>query len=181
MRVVVDGEQSSAAPVDSGVPQGTVLGPLLFLVYINDMPNVVSPGTLIRLFADDCLVYRCIRSPEDQQILQRDLENLQKWTETWGMRFNPAKCQVMHLARTTPVTKFYQLCGEILATVESAKYLGLTIQSSLSWQNQICSMIKKANSTLHLVARNLHNCSKSSRALAYTTLVRPRADFKKLY
>ena len=177
MRVVVDGEQSSAAPVDSGVPQGTVLGPLLFLVYINDMPNVVSPGTLIRLFADDCLVYRCIRSPEDQQILQRDLDNLQKWTETWGMRFNPAKCQVMHLARTTPVTKFYQLCGEILATVESAKYLGLTIQSSLSWQNQICSMIKKANSTLHLVARNLHNCSKSSRALAYTTLVRPKLEY----
>ena len=80
-------------------------------------------------------------------------------------------------ARTTPVTRFYQLCGEILATVESAKYLGLTIQSSLSWQNQICSMIKKANSTLHLVARNLHNCSKSSRALAYTTLVRPKLEY----
>ena len=86
MRVVVDGEESRAAPVESGVPQGTVLGPLLFLVYINDMPGVVSPGTFIRLFADDCLVYREIKKDsnghsDDQHILQMDLENLQKWTE----------------------------------------------------------------------------------------------------
>ena len=182
MRVVVDGEESRAAPVESGVPQGTVLGPLLFLVYINDMPGVVSPGTFIRLFADDCLVYREIKKDanghsDDQHILQKDLENLQKWTEKWGMRFNPEKCQVLNLSRTEPMTKFYQLCGHILATVDSAKYLGITIKNNLKWEEQICSMTKKANSTLHLVARNLHNCPKSSRALAYTTLVRPKLEY----
>ena len=131
MRVVVDGEASSSAPVVSGVPQGTVLGPLLFLIYINDMPNVVSEGTFIRLFADDCLVYRHINkktAEQDQLILQRDLQSLHEWTVKWGMKFNPSKCQIMHLSRSQePYTKFYELCREILESVESAKYLGLTI------------------------------------------------------
>ena len=177
MCVVVDGESSSSAPVLSGVPQGSVLGPLLFLLFINDMPDVVSQGTLIRLFADDCLVYREIHSPEDQIILQRDLDNLTQWATRWGMRFNPSKCQILHISRTKPVTKFYTMCGEILATVNSAKYLGVIISSDLQWREQIQSSAKKANSTLHLVARNLRSCSRFSRALAYTTLVRPKLEY----
>jgi hypothetical protein len=76
-QVVVDGESSSAAPVTSGVPQGTVLGPLLFLVYINDLPSNVKSTT--RLFADDCLLYRTVKSEEDTNTIQSDLVNLQKW------------------------------------------------------------------------------------------------------
>ena len=72
------------------MPQGTVLGPLLFLIYINDIPNTVSQGTFIRLFADDCLAYRRIQTAEDQDILQKDLKALNDWTLKWGMRFNPA-------------------------------------------------------------------------------------------
>ena len=131
MQVVVDGEFSSSAPVVSGVPQGTVLGPLLFLIYINDMPDVVSEGTMIRLFADDCLAYRTIRSEEDQQILQKDLEKLQKWTLTWGMKFNPSKCQILHLARgRRTATKFYELSGVILETRQSPQPSTLASQSS---------------------------------------------------
>ena len=74
MQVVVNGVTSSTAPV----PQGTVLGPLLFLIYINDMLNVISEGTFIRLFADDCLVCRHIRNADDQVILQRDLNSLKE-------------------------------------------------------------------------------------------------------
>ena len=81
MSVVVDGESSDSARVLSGVPQGTVLGPLLFLIYINDMPSQVSTGTYIRLFADDCLVYREIHTIQDQEILQHDLLQLQKWAD----------------------------------------------------------------------------------------------------
>ncbi|CAH1242277.1 Hypp6526 [Branchiostoma lanceolatum] len=73
MWVVADGECSPSTRVLSGVPQGTVLGPLLFLVYINDLPFCLTPGTTARLFADDCLVYREVRGQEDQVILQRDL------------------------------------------------------------------------------------------------------------
>ena len=91
--VVVDGKQSSLIDVVSGVPQGTVLGPLLFLLHINDLPSVVS--SKVRLFADDCLIYRNIKNKEDQIALQKDLNLLENWGNTWGMRFNAAKCNIM--------------------------------------------------------------------------------------
>ena len=89
MSVTIGGITSVPADVLSGVPQGAVLGPLLFLIYINDMPTVASHGTFVRPFADDCLAYRPIHSDQDQIILQQDLSALQNWAECWGMRFNP--------------------------------------------------------------------------------------------
>ena len=83
MRVIVDGEASTETTVDSGVPQGTVLGPLLFLVHINDLPDRVTSS--VRLFADDCLLYRPVTSQSDHQALQDDLKNLETWAEEWGM------------------------------------------------------------------------------------------------
>ena len=85
--VVVESSNSTTKPVLSGVPQGTVLGPLLFLMYINDINNGLSPGTKIRLFADDSLLYGTIISPSDSAILQKDLDHLQKWEVTWKMEF----------------------------------------------------------------------------------------------
>ena len=84
--VVVDGVSSGLVDVDSGVPQGTVLGPILFLLHINDLPSIVS--SKVRLFADDCLIYRQIKSNNDQIELQRDLNLLESWGVKWGMRFN---------------------------------------------------------------------------------------------
>ena len=89
--VVVDGVSSGLVDVDSGVPQGTVLGPILFLLHINDLPSIVS--SKVRLFADDCLIYRQIKSNNDQIELQRDLNLLESWGVKWGMRFNAAKCK----------------------------------------------------------------------------------------
>ena len=86
---------SKATEVTSGVPQGTVLGPLLFLVYINDMPETIS--STARLFAYDSLVYRIIRTEEDQALLQKDLDKLQKWERDWLMQFNPDKCEVIRI------------------------------------------------------------------------------------
>ena len=91
--VVVDGIQSDLVTVDSGVPQGTVLGPILFLLHINDIPSVIS--SKVRLFADDCLVYREIKNRQDQIALQKDLNLLENWGSKWGMRFNAAKCNIM--------------------------------------------------------------------------------------
>ena len=95
--VLVDGSMSKPAPVLSGVPQGTVLGPLLFLAYINDINEHLSPGTHIRLFADDSLLYRNILTPEDSAILQRDLNVLQAWEHENKMEFHPDKCQVLRI------------------------------------------------------------------------------------
>ena len=101
-QVLVEGVKSTTAPVHSGVPQGNVLGPLLFLFYINDLPDAVSKGSTTRLFADDCALHRDIKTAEDARKLQDDLEQLQKWERDWLMEFHPKKCQITNItARET--------------------------------------------------------------------------------
>ena len=95
--VVLEGERSAEAPVTSGVPQGSVLGPLLFLLYINDLPQNIQ--SQVRLFADDTAVYLTVTSSEDANTLQADLDTLQEWESTWDMEFHPSKCQVLHITR----------------------------------------------------------------------------------
>ena len=141
------------------------------------MPKVLTEGTKLRLFADDSLVYREITCPDDQIILQKDLLSLEHWAEKWGMRFNASKCQIMHISRGKAQTKMYTLCNEILSTVKTAKYLGVTLSDDLQWHHQVHSVVNKANSMLHLVARNLRSCPRTTRTLAYTTLVRPKLEY----
>ena len=86
-RVVLDGSASADSPVISGVPQGTVLGPLIFLLYVNDISAKVSPQTSIKLFADECLLYRTINSNAGERQLQQDLDTIIEWSNTWLMRF----------------------------------------------------------------------------------------------
>jgi len=93
MRVVLEGEASEEVGVESGVPQGTVLGPLLFLCHLNDMPESVK--SRVRLVADDCLLYREINSFQDHLDLQKDLRQLEEWANKWGMRFNASKCTIL--------------------------------------------------------------------------------------
>ena len=95
---MLEGERSAEAPVTSGVPQGSVLGPLLFLLYINDLPQNIT--SQVRLFADDTAVYLTVTSSEDANTLQADLDTLQEWERTWDMEFNPSKCQVLHITRS---------------------------------------------------------------------------------
>ena len=92
----MEGSYLNFVHVDSGIPQGTVLGPLLFLCHINDLP--LSVDSNIRLFADDCLIYREINSIEDKVQLQKDLDSLQDWAENWGMHFNAQKCYILSTA-----------------------------------------------------------------------------------
>nr|XP_054757211.1 cylicin-1-like [Lytechinus pictus] len=107
-RVVIDGATSEPATVLSGVPQGSVVGPLLFLLYINDLPEYVTNGSSVRLFADDCALYHPISSREDAEDLQHDLDALQQWERDLGMTFHPGKCQV---ASIQPYGAFVKLDG----------------------------------------------------------------------
>ena len=94
-QVVIDGEESESIPVTSGVPQGSVLGPILFLIYINDLPDEVR--SRVRLFADDTALYLTMESEDERSALQTDLDILSAWETRWDMEFNPSKCQVVHV------------------------------------------------------------------------------------
>ena len=174
--VVVDGVHSDWVHVDSGVPQGTVLGPLLFLLHINDLPSRVT--SRVRLFADDCLVYRPIRCANDQLEMQRDLDSLREWSDQWGMRFNPAKCNILRFHRSkTPLERFYTLCDQVLAQVDDAKYLGVNISHNLEWSSHIDAVTSKSNQSLGFIRRNLNECPKELRQTAYFSLVRSTLEY----
>ncbi|RUS71129.1 hypothetical protein EGW08_021108 [Elysia chlorotica] len=178
-QVIVDGVASQSESVDSGVPQGTVLGPLLFLLFINDIGININTGAGVRLFADDCLIYRPIHSHQDQVLLQKDLSSLQTWSTTWGMNFNPSKCNVLRtrVGQRGEINYFYTLHDQILAEVDTVKYLGVWISNDLSWTPHVDYVTKKGNQKLGFLRRNLRGAPTPSKSLAYTSLVRSGLEY----
>jgi ribonuclease P/MRP protein subunit RPP40 len=175
--VVVSGSTSGTIPVSSGVPQGSVLGPLLFLIYINDLPDSVKHSK-VRLFADDTAIYISLTVSSHSSLLQQDLHQLELWEEKWDMKFNPSKCQVLQITRReTPIPTQYILHNTTLQTVPSAKYLGITISHNLSWNEHIDNITKKANQTLGFLRRNIKVHSERLKSQAYKTLVRPQLEY----
>ena len=175
-QVVVEGQSSPSAPVTSGVPQGSVLGPLLFLLYINDMPSRVTSTT--RLFADDSLLYCKIKTVEDTRTLQEDLRKLEQWESDWQMQFNPGKCEVIRISRRKNLIQAtYQIHQQDLSVVENGRYLGVTLNNKLSWNPHVDSVTKKANNSLAFLRRNLARCPTKIKAQCYQTLVRPILEY----
>jgi hypothetical protein len=173
---VLNGLSSEPIPVTSGVPQGSVLGPLLFLAYINDLPQNLKSE--VRLFADDTAVYLTLNSIKDSITLQNDLNILEKWEADWDMEFNPSKCQVIHVTRKKhPIPSQYFLHNILLESVTSAKYLGVDIANDLSWDAHINRSTKKANQTLGFLRRNIKVRSEPLKSMAYQTLVRPQLEY----
>ena len=175
-RVVIEGEESESIPVTSGVPQGSVLGPILFLIYINDLPDEVC--SQVRLFADDTALYLTMESEDSGSTLQSDLDILSMWETRWDMEFNPSKCQVVHVAGSKrPVKRDYILHGQVLESVTCAKYLGVDISCSLTWNSHIDRITGSANRTLGFVRRNIKTRMSKVRETAYNTLVRPQLEY----
>jgi len=159
-----------------GVPQGTVLGPLLFLIYINDIVENLSSE--IRLFADDCILYKEIRSSSDCVEMQKDIDTLHSWSLEWQMNFNTKKCHTMCITRkrTKPLLD-YKLDHEILTNVDSHPYLGVIISSDLRWNLHVNHISGRATRDLNRLRRNIYCCNADTKALAYTSLVRPHLEF----
>ena len=175
-KVVVEGKSSSSAPVTSGVPQGTVLGPLLFLAYINDLPSKVHAKA--RLFADDCLLYCRIKTDEDAESLQDDLNKLQDWEADWQMHFNPDKCELIRITnKQKTINATYLIHNVQLKQTKRAKYLGLTFSNTLSWNSYIDTITKKANNTTAFLRRNLSTCPRKVKYTCYRTFVRPQVEY----
>ena len=176
-RVIVEGEASPYARVESGVPQGTVLGPLLFLLFINDLPSVVNHSH-VRLFADDAAIYRQIRTVSDAKLLQRDLDNLARWEHQWQMAFHPGKCKVMRMSRaTSKIEQPYRLRGHELDCVHQEKYLGVVLDDRLSWGPQISSVTGNAKRKLGFLRRNLKVSCQPTKTAAYRSLCRSTLEY----
>ena len=176
--MLLDGCRSHQADVISGVPQGTVLGPLLFLAFINDLPESVKASDP-RPFADDCLLYKLINCDADAESVQQDLLALEEWERKWQMKFHPEKCQVIHISTNKRHERHtvYRLHSHTLEAVDSGKYLGLTISDDFSWHRHVDAVAAKASRTLGFLRRNLGQCTREVKSTAYTSLVRPVLEY----
>ena len=145
-------------------------------MFINDLPTNTTSG--IKLFADDCVLYRPINSVSDHFGLQRDLDQLEKWAYTWQMKFAPTKCFVMSVTLKNSPSQFrYSLCNAQLDVACHQKYLGVYITCTLSWQLQCDEAKKKALRVLRIIQRNLSSRDRSVKARAYLSLVRPIVEY----
>ena len=184
-RVVINGEMSSLKPVTSGVPQGSILGPLFFVLFINDMTACVSEGTNIALYADDTKIWRNIQTWQDHLTLQNDINQLYEWSVANKMMFHPKKCKVLTVTveqtlhcdsewKLFPFQAFYyQLNDTELEIVKSETDLGVTVTSTLNYNEHSLKLYSKASSRLGLLRRALHFVSdqKQKRAF-YLAIVR---------
>ena len=162
--------------VTSGTPQGTILGPLLFLLYINDITECVS--STVKLYADDTKIYREIIDPIiDCQLLQNDLTNISEWARKWQLRFNADKCESLRIthSRDKSVTNYF--LGQPLKDVNNFKDLGVTITKDLSWSNHISITVNKANKVLGFVKRSVGTANVNVFSMFYKSLVRPILEY----
>ena len=150
--VIINGKESDSLPVTSGVPQGSILDPLFFVLYINDLPNVCS--SKVSLYADDARVFRKIKSINDCILLQKDLDSLLAWSHKWKMKFNPAKCNVISISRKSHVPNFqYCLDNNFLQHTDKIVDLGVIIDSKLSTRDHVVKTASKAHTVLGMIKR----------------------------
>lgn len=174
--VGIDGVCSSYMFVQSGVPQGSVLGPLFFLVFINDIVSVVP--VKIKLFADDCIIYQEIKNSNDQSQLNFSLAQIENWCSTWQMKINRKKTVTMTVTRKRKPLLFpYSVNGHPLSSVKSCKYLGVILTSDLRWNEHVSYITKKAMQKLGYMRRTLRNSTQEIKLLAFKTFIRPVLEY----
>jgi len=173
-RVVINGVSSEWKSVTSGVPQGSVLGPLLFIIYINDLEN----GLLSKVskYADDTKLCARATSEQDRIQLQQDIDKLVEWSNKWQMEFNVEKCTVMHVGHRNRMHN-YTMGAVNIETTQEEKDLGVYIKNDLKQEKQSKHSIKKANMVLSLISRNFEYKSKEIIIPLYKSLVRPHLEY----
>lgn len=173
-RVVINGKSSNWTDVTSGVPQGSVLGPILFLVYVNDIDEGLS--CIISKFADDTKIANTVLSNEQAEEMQINLNTLSNWAKTWQMSFNTDKCKVLHVGYRNEKKK-YSLNGSQLKSTDEENDLGVTITSNLKPSQQCSEVVKKANMLVGFIGRSIEYKSKSTIVTLYNSLVRPILEY----
>ena len=149
---------------------------LCFFSFLLTTYQTVKSG--IRLLADDCILYRCIKNQKDCDTLQQDLNNLVAWEKKWGMAFYPEKCSAIRVTRARkPISSSYTLKGHTLNMEDSTRYLGVELQSSMSWNRHMDQTVKKADSTLGFLRRNLRISNEQTKSAAYFSMVKPIIEY----
>jgi hypothetical protein len=173
-RVVLNCSGSQWSSVISGVPQGSVLGPLLFIVYINDIDSSVV--CKLSKFADDTKMFNTVSSQRNVDALKADLNNLFHWSEEWQMLFNLSKCKVMHFGKHNGKAS-YSMGGIVLDTVDCEKDLGVIVQSDMKVTQQCIKVVKIANKILGMISRTFQYKTKPVVLRLYKSLVRPHLEY----
>ena len=185
-RVVIGDSESNLLNVLSGVPQGSILGPFLFVLFINDLPDGLLDQTNIAMYADDTKIWRQINSIDDCFALQSDIDYMQNWAFRNKMNFHPNKCKVLNVSLKNnsifdcalPYSQFfYSLDRNILDFTESEKDLGLLVSTKLNWTEHCTKLYNKASMMLGLTKRTAHFViNQKQRRVLYLTLVRSQFE-----
>ena len=173
-RVIVNGSFSEWRDITSGIPQGSVLGPILFLIFIIDLPNVIK--WLIKLFADDAELYQIIKSNQDKEDLQGDVRNSEEWAVIWKMFLNTKKCKHMHLGLDIASSYYMSSATGNLERekVKEEKDLDVVIDNKRNFRQHISSKMSTANRNLGIIFRTFTYLSQVS---LYKSMVRPHLEY----
>ena len=176
-QVVLNGHKSCFIPVTSGVPQGSVLGPLLFIMFVNEIPSIVSSPAL--MFADDTKIFRVIRNGEDYTALQNDLDLLHRWSQQWQLKFNVSKCKHLHFGPAHHNGPYY-LNGILIDTVISHSDLGILFNDQLKFHDYTTQVTTKANRVLGLIKKSFEYLDSNMLTQLFSTLVRPILEYNNI-
>ncbi|KAK3771263.1 hypothetical protein RRG08_024342 [Elysia crispata] len=180
-RVYINGSQSQEGQVTSGIPQGSVLGPILFVIYINDLPNEVESE--VRIFADDTKLFTQSNEQRDREILQADFDRLHQWSVAWLLNFHPEKCCTLKLGKPASDQTYFMADKNStsgkhpLKTSKAGKDLGVVVDSQLNFKDHISQATTKANRILGVIRRSFDHLTDHTFVQLYKALVRPILEY----
>jgi hypothetical protein len=179
-RVSINGTVSDWLTVRSGVPQGSVLGPVLLDAFINDLPEVMS--SMCSMYADDTKVYNTVKDASNKMQLQNDLDSLVDWADAWQLRFNADKCKVLHLGKNIEQQAYSMRrhgCDERVMIEKSCKgkELELCVDKELKFSRHTETQVNKSNKLLGLIRRSYEYQDAEMMKLLFTSVVRPNLEF----
>ena len=163
----------------SGVPQGPILGPLLFIMFMNSLTKVpLSDNTKLILYADDILLYKPVNSDQDSDTFQQDVNSIQNWTNSHGLKLNASKSCLMSITHAkNPPRLSISVDGPTITCVQQTKYLGVTISADLTWSKHIDHTCKSAKHHLGMIHRKFHQSSPQVRSKLYSSVILPKLEY----
>ena len=177
-KVVVNGKSSPWEEVLSGIPQGSMLGPILFVIFINDLPDVVEGQ--VKIFADDTKLFKAIHSEEDSRELQKDLNSLCDWSDKWILRFNMGMCGIMHYGNQEVIHTYIMQEDSVQRNVTETreeKDLGVLFDPSLKFSKHVGLIASRANRILGVIKRSFDYMDHEMFCILYKTLIRPHLEY----